>query len=185
MTSLMAVDRGQMSVLCLLDLSAVFDTVDHDLLLQRLECQLGLCGTALQWVRSYLSRRTFRVVYGDVMFIVYVMCSVPQGSVLGPLFFILYMADFADLVARCGVSLHTHADDTQLYLHFCRNEIASSVDQLERCVLDIGHWMSANRLKLNADKTELLFASSSHRCAMLSGGYPVLRLGADTAVACK
>ena len=71
---LMAVDRGQMSVLCLLDLSAAFDTVDHDLLLQRLERQFGLRGTALQWVCSYLSGRTFRVLYGDVMsFIVYVM----------------------------------------------------------------------------------------------------------------
>ena len=85
------------------------------------------------------------------------------------------------------MSLHAYADDTQLYmyLHFCRNEIASSVDQLEHCVLDIGHWMSASRLKFNAGKTELLFASSCHSCAMLSGGYPVLRLGADTAVACK
>ena len=68
------------------------------------------------------------------------------------------MADLVDRVVRYGVSLHAYADDTQLYLHFCRNEIASSVDQLERCVLDIGQWMSANRLKLNADKTELLFA---------------------------
>jgi len=183
---LMAVDRGQMSAVCLLDLSAAFDTVDHDLLLQRLERQFGLCGTALQWVRSYLSGRTFRVVYGDVMsFIVYVMCSVPQGSVLGPLFFILYMADLADRVAKYGVSLHAYADDTQLYLHFCRNEIASSVDQLQRCVLDIGHWMSANRLKLNADKTELLFASSSHSRAALSGGYPALQLGADIVAACS
>jgi len=64
---LMAVNRGQMSVLCLLDLSAAFDTVDHELLLQRLERQFGLCGTVLQWVRSYLSGRTFRVVYSDVM----------------------------------------------------------------------------------------------------------------------
>ena len=177
-----------MSVLCFLELSAAFDTVDHDLLLQRLDRQFGLCGTALQWLRSYLSRRTSvpRCVYGDVMsFIVYVVCSVPQGSVLVPLFFILYMADLADRVARYGMSLHAYADDTQLYLHFCRNEIASSVDQLERCVLDIGHWMSANRLKLNADKTEPLFASSSHSCAMLSGRYPVLQLGANTAVACS
>ena len=109
----------------------------------------------------------------------------PQGSVLGPLFCILYMADLADRVARYDVSLHAYADDTQLYLHFCRTEVASSVDLLERCLLDIGHWMSANRLKLNADKTELLFASSSRSCAMLSGGYPVLHLGADTAVACS
>jgi len=129
-----------MSVLCLLDLSAAFDTVKHDLLLQRPERQFGLCGRVLPWVRSYLSGRTFRVVYGDVMsFIVCVSCSVPQGSVLGPPFFILYMADLADRVAQYDVSLHAYADDTQWYLHFCRNEIASSVDQLERCVLDIGH----------------------------------------------
>jgi len=161
-----------MSVLCLLDLSATFDTVDHDLLLQRLERQFGLCGT---WARSCLSDRTFRVVYGDVMsFIVYAMCSVPQGSVLGPLFFILYMADLADWVVKYGVSLHAYTDDTQLYLHFNRTKIASSVDQLERCVLDIKHWMSTNRLKLNADKIELLFASSSYGCATLSGRYPAL-----------
>ena len=124
-----------MSALCLLDLSSAFDAVDHDLLLQRLECQFGLCGTVLQWIQSYLSDRTFRVVYGDVLlFVVYVMCSVPQGSVLGPLFFILYMADRA---VKYGVSLHAYADDTQLYLHFRRDEIASSADQLERCVLDI------------------------------------------------
>ena len=73
------------------------------------------------------------VVYSDVMsFIVYVMCSVPRRSVLGPLFFILYMADLVDWVAKYGLSLHAYADDTQLYLHFNRTEIASSVDQLER-----------------------------------------------------
>jgi len=64
-----------------------------------------------------------------------------------------------------------------------RDEMASSADQLERCVLDIGHWTSANRLKLNADKTELLFVISSGHCyAALKGSYPVLNLGADTAV---
>jgi len=132
-----------MSALCLLDLPSAFDTVDHDLLLQRLERQFGLCGTVLQWIQSYLSNRTFRVVYGDVLsFVVYVMCSVPQGSVLGPLFFIMYMADLADRAVKYGMSLHAYADDTQLYLHFRRDEMASSADQLERCVLGIGHWMS-------------------------------------------
>ena len=70
-------------------------------------------------------------------FTVYVTCSVQQGSVLGTLFFILYMANLADGVAKYGVSLHVYADDTQMYLHFCRNEIASSVEKLERCVLDL------------------------------------------------
>jgi len=95
------------------------------------------------------------------------------------------MADLADRAAQYSLSLHAYDDDTHLYLHFCRNEITSSVDQPERCVLDIGHWMSANRLKLNTDKTELLFASSSHSCATLSDRYPVLQLGADTTVACS
>jgi len=83
------------------------------------------------------------------------------------------------------MSLHAYADDTQVYLYFCRNEVSSSVDQLEHCILEIGHCMSTNKLNLNTDKTELLFASSSHSCAILSGRYPVLQLGADTAVACS
>jgi len=61
----------------------------------------------LQWIQSYLSDRTFRVVYGDVLsVVVYVMCSVLQGSVLGRLFFILYMADLADRAIKYGVSFH-------------------------------------------------------------------------------
>jgi len=131
-----------MSALCLLDISSALDIVEHDLLLQRLERQFGLCGTVIQWIQSYLSGRTFLAVYGDVLsFVVYVMCSVPQGSILGPLLFILYMADLADRAVKYGVSLHAYADDIQLYLHFRRDEMASFADQLERCVLDIGNWM--------------------------------------------
>lgn len=81
--------------------------------------------------------------------------------------------------------LHACADDTQLYLHFRCNEITSSIDQLELCIVDIGHWISVNRLKLNADKMEPLFSSSSHSCTTQSGRYPVLQLGADTAVSCS
>jgi len=64
---LVAVDRVQMSALCLLDLPSAFDTVDHDLLLQRLERQFGLCGAVFQWIQSYLLDRTFRAVYDDVL----------------------------------------------------------------------------------------------------------------------
>jgi len=60
--------------------------------------------------------------------------------------------------------------------------MASSTDQPESCVLDIGHWISANRLKLNTDKTERLFVSSGHYCAAMKSSYPVLKLDADTAV---
>jgi len=77
---LLAADEWQVSALCLLDLTAAFDTVDHELLLLRLERQFGLRGTVLQWFRSYLSGRSFRVLEGSSMSsIVYILCYVPQG----------------------------------------------------------------------------------------------------------
>ena len=69
-----------MSALCLLDFTAAIDTIDHELLLLRLERQFGLRGTALMWFRSYLSGRTYRVVYaGGTSSVVYIVCSVPQS----------------------------------------------------------------------------------------------------------
>ena len=80
---LLATDRGQVSALCLLDLTAAFDTVDHQLLLRRLECQFGLRGISLEWFQSYLSGRSYRVIYaGSTSSVIYIVCSVPQGSVL-------------------------------------------------------------------------------------------------------
>jgi len=83
---LSAADNGQLSALCLLDLTAAFDTVDHELLLLRLERQFGLRDSILQWFRSYLGDRSFRVVHGaGTSAVVFIVCSVPQRSVLGPL----------------------------------------------------------------------------------------------------
>ena len=150
-----AKDRGQVSVLCLLDLTAAFDTVDHELLIQRLQRTFGISGSALAWFESYLSDRTHCVVVDSVMSLVIQMsCSVPQGSVLGPLLFLLYSADLAELAARFGVTLHAYADDNQLYLSCKTDDANLYVAALERCVTAISHWMSANRLKLNMEKTE-------------------------------
>jgi len=101
---LSAADNGQLSALCLLDLTAAFDTVDHELLLLRLERQFGLRNSTLQWFRSYLRDRSFRVVYGDgTSAVVFIVCSVPQGSVLGPLLFLLYVADLVNVVEKHGL----------------------------------------------------------------------------------
>ena len=94
---LLAADSGQLTSLYLLDLTASFDTVDHDLLLLRLERQFGLQAVALQCFRSYFSGRSFRVLYCNrSSSAVHIVCSVLHGSVLGPRVFIFYTADLAD-----------------------------------------------------------------------------------------
>ena len=76
--------------LCLLDLTAAFDTVDHELLLHRLQRTFGICGSTLAWFQSYLSDRTHCVVVDSLMSqVIRVLRSVPQGSVLGPLLFLI------------------------------------------------------------------------------------------------
>ena len=89
---LLDADDGDVTALCLFDLTTAFDTVDHDLLMLRLERQFGLRGVVLQWFRSNMTDRTLQVVYaGRKSAVVIIPCSVPQGSVLGPRLFILYM----------------------------------------------------------------------------------------------
>jgi len=173
------------SAFCLLDITAAFDTIDHQLLLLRLERQFGLHGTALVWFCSGMSGRTYRVVYaGGTPSVVYIVCSVPQGSVLGPILFMLYVADLADIINRHGVTLHSFADDMQLYLHCCREDITTAATWLKECIMDVGHWMSANRLKLNTDKTELIWTGSRHSISQLDGYGPSIQLGANTVPAC-
>jgi len=110
---LLAVVHGDFAALVLLDLSAAFDTVDHDILLQHLESSFGIADTARDWFQSYLSgRRQFVRCRGIRSSAVPLICDVPQGSVLGP---VLYVADLAALVESHGLTPLQYVDDTQIY----------------------------------------------------------------------
>ena len=93
--------------------------------------------------------------------------------------FILYAADLEDEAAKHSVNIHGYADDTQLYLHGRRDDTTSTVHRLENCIIDVCQWMSANRLKLNTDKTELLWAGPRQCQSCLIGCGTSLQVGAD------
>ena len=127
-------DTGHVTLLALLDLSAAFDTVDHEILLQRLEHSYCVDGTALQWVRSFHFGR-IQVVHfnGHLSTESLLTCGVPQGSVSGPKFFTLYTADVVRIAQSFGVCIHCYADDLQLYVHCCAADVAAAVVRLLAC----------------------------------------------------
>ena len=162
---LSALDNGDLAALALLDLSAAFDTVDHDILLRRLRVSFGTDGVALQWFRSYLGGRTQFIKYrGCRSPEALVRYGVPQGSVLGPILFVLYYtADLVALIESHGLSPHLYADDAQIVGSCCPTNTAVLRPRMETCVVDVGGWMSSNRLQLNTSKTEVIWCSSARR----------------------
>jgi len=105
--ALLAADARRVTLLGLLDVTAAFDCVDHCLLLQRLERTYGLEGDVLSWITSFLVGRTAQVAYDGRLSSTRTVCfGVPQGSVLGLLFFLLYTAELSQVVAAHGIKLH-------------------------------------------------------------------------------
>lgn len=152
----MNTDSGKISILVLLDLSAAFDTVDHKILLDRLENWVGLSGTVLDWFRSYLQDRNYFVTIGNYTSSPTNMsCGVPQGSILGPVLFNLYMLPLGLIMQKNKISYHNYADDTQLYIALSSDDY-SPIDLLCQCMEQINDWMCQNFLQLNQDKTEII-----------------------------
>ena len=112
---LVDIDKNRTIILLLLDLSAAFDTVDHEMLLYRLASRFGISDVALSWFGSYLSNRSqFVNVRGTQSEAHSLPCGVPQGSVLGPVLYLLYTSPLGDIVRRYNMGFHFYADDTQL-----------------------------------------------------------------------
>jgi len=173
----MAADSGLVSALCLLDLTAAFDTVDHDLILLRLERQFGLRGVTLLWFRSYLSGRSYRVWFaGAASRTVHVICSVPQGSVLGLRLFTVYSADLVDKAVEHDINFHGYADDTQLYVHCRLEEIAATRNYSQTGTLHHRHGqcrlLQCNPRRGSEDNNRQATTSVKHCCTSRSSATP-------------
>ncbi len=134
----------------------MFDTIDHNILLNRLENFVDISGSALAWFKSYLSdHHQFVAVNEEVSYRSKGQYGVPQGSVQGPLLFTLYMLPLGDIIRKHGVSFHCYADDIQLYISSQPGETYRFA-KLTKCIVDIKKWMTTNFSLLHSEKTEVL-----------------------------
>ena len=174
---LTSADEGNISVLTLLDLSAAFDTIDHSILIERLEKTFGLSGTVLNWFISYLSNRTQCVtIEGEISLTHNLSFGVPQGSVLGPFLYTLYTTPLGSIIRNHNLSHHMYADDTQLYLSCPPSELNHEITKMEECINDVKEWMLENKLKLNDDKTEALLCDAK---SLVTSDVTSLRIGEE------
>ena len=136
-----------------IDFKKAFDTVDHEILLYKLECY-GFRGLVNDFFRSYLTnRRQYTVINGVNSDLRTVSCGVPQGSVLGPLFFLLYINDLYRSIGHNAVRLY--ADDTAIITSDSNLDIAQR--QAREMFTKLYHWCVANKLSINSDKTNFVF----------------------------
>lgn len=163
--------NGVASLLVLLDLSAAFDTVDHELLLSDLyDC--GVRDSALLLLGSYLSGRSQSVMVNQVVSdSTPLQYGVPQGSVLGPILFIIYISSLSLLLRAHNVTFHFYADDTQIYVRI--TNIVDIRSKMELLMSDIKKWMRARKLKLNDGKTDILIIRGNRRADDIVGALSI------------
>ena len=156
-----AADPSYVALLGFLDMSAAFDTVDHDILLERLATSFGMVGLALAWQWSLLTGQSQQVSFnGGLSSIVLITTGVPQGRVLGPLLFLLYSADVPLIANQHGLGIHCYADDGQIYVFDKAAAAVGMINKVASYIEEIDLWMSSNRLILNSEKTQFIWLGS-------------------------
>lgn len=151
-----SLNNNNMSLSVFLDLSKAFDTIDHNILLNKLNFY-GIRGIAYDWFRDYLTNRRQYVEYrGARSTTQNITCGVPQGSVLGPLLFIIYTNDLPDALTHAKSILF--ADDTTLYIS--DNNLNRLYTEMNEELDVLTDWFKANKLSLNISKTKYMLFSN-------------------------
>ena len=147
-----AINRRHLSIATFVDMAKAFDTVNHTILLNKLE-SLGFTGKIINLLRNYLTdRKQSTLANGVVSSLVNISCGIPQGSTVGPLMYIIYMNDVSTSLNHCKYQLY--ADDTVIYLS---DDITNLNDATNRITTDLEsfkYWCDMNKLTLNVKKTK-------------------------------
>ena len=145
----------------MLDFSSAFDSIDHTILVHRLHTDFGFTDAVLQWFSSYLTDRTHYVsLSNNCSAFANVHSGVHQGSVLGPILFTMYIKPLSAIIDSHSIIHHSFADDLQLQMSAPLDRISELLHSVQSCISDVKAWATANMLKLNVSKTELMLVTS-------------------------
>ena len=150
---LASMDAGKVTALSLLEFSAAFDTIDHTILLRRLDDWFGVTGKALAWFKSYLAGRCQRIKLGDCLSSkADLKFGVPQESVIGPLHFTLYTTPLSSMICGHAIPHPLYADDSQVYVSFASGDSAAALNGLQSCLASVQSLINWNwtQIRLNS-----------------------------------
>ena len=160
-------DEGRLTIGVFIDFAKAFDTINHSILLKKLE-YYGIRGLALQWFMNYLKDRQQFVCYNDcISSNKLISCGVPQGSVLGPTLFLIYINDLPNSTSYFNFRLF--ADDSNLFHTFNRNERNINLADVSKSLQDVISWCNSNKLTININKTKFMIFKSRRRKVEIFG----------------
>ena len=164
-------DNGRLNGVVFLDMRKAFDSINHNILLQKMNTQFGIKNLELEWFKSYLNNREqVCVVNGKTSSAKKIMCGVQQSSILGPLLFLLYINDLPECLDK--TSPYLYADDTQILSS--ANDIEELTENLNNDFKKLSEWLDRNKLQHHPTKTKLMFIGSKHNTDSLNCNTPVL-----------
>ena len=157
----LSLNKGNISVLALHDFSSAFDTINHPIHVHRLHTDFGFTDAVIQWFSSYMTDRTNYVSLSNhCSAFAPVHSGVHQGSVLGPILFTMYIKPLSAIIDSHSIMHHSFADDIQLQMSAPPDRICEPLHSIQSCICDVKAWATANMLKLNDNKTELMLVTS-------------------------